>query len=184
MRRHWLKRRSRPCATGGSRLFPRRGRRRGSTGWRISSLGACHGSCGGGIGFRLGTQPTNEFRMVSSLHPMKKVHSPSHASSSAKTQKSALAKWVSKLVLPTRVRSRSAVIQTSSTPGSPPRSGPSLRSAGPAHQNKTPLTLSLSKGCPFLRAHRNKTVLRQAQHERVWGAGKLACSPATTPTTC
>jgi hypothetical protein len=37
-----------------------------------------------------------------------------------------------------------------------------------------PLALSLSKGCPFLEtarwARKNRTVLRQAQHERLWGS--------------
>src|SRR3546814_17210049 len=70
---------------------------------------------------------------------------------------------------------------TSSTPGSPPPSGPSPPSAGP-RTPQNPFALSLSKGRPCLRATKQeRTVLRQAQHERIWGAGNNPSSRATTP---
>ena len=92
----------------------------------------------------------------------------------------------------TERQSRYSATPTFSTPGSPPHSGPSPHSAGPTKpSNTTPFALSLSKGRPFLQALRpkNKAMLRQAQHERIWGLERIqrvrkTCSPATTPTIC
>ena len=66
--RRWRSPRSRRCAPARSRSCRRAGKRRSSTGWRISSPGASRGNCGGGTGFRRGrVQNTNGMVVTSSV---------------------------------------------------------------------------------------------------------------------